>query len=443
MNQTAICTIISQNYLAQARSLYESLASFHPETPFYVLLADQLDGSFNPKNEPFQIIMLEELKIPQLSEMSFQYSIIEFNTFLKPFLFQFLFNNRSEKSAIYLDPDIIIHNKLNHSFDLLSSHTCVLTPHLLGVQSERIEPIGHQLLQCGTYNLGFIGIRNDQTAKRFLQWWGSRLFSTCYSATSEGFFVDQKWLDLAFGLFDGFFVLRNPGYNAAYWNLRQRHLTDDRKGHYHVLGTPLIFFHFSGYDINRPQHISKYDPELRTNFSSTISKLFSDYHKTLIRHNAQEVSHWQYAFERYDNGEIISPLSRKAYAIATSLLDMNFPNPFLTKPENSFYHRFVRPNLNKINQEKPWPIRLLEAHKKSSMDQLLVHASSFLNRHEVPSSSQKSDQFMTQLITALQFSEQQIDDLKTENADLNRKLNRIRKIPGYMMASRLMNKINI
>jgi len=59
----AACTIISKNYLAHARVLAHSFREYHPNLPFYVLLVDRIDGYFDPTEEPFTIIPLEQLPI--------------------------------------------------------------------------------------------------------------------------------------------------------------------------------------------------------------------------------------------------------------------------------------------------------------------------------------------------------------------------------------------
>ena len=67
----------------------------------------------------------------------------------------------------------------------------------------------------------------------------------------SGFFVDQRWVDFAAGLVPHLTILRDPGYNLAYWNLPKRDLRWDAEHGYTVDGVPLRFFHFSGYDPER------------------------------------------------------------------------------------------------------------------------------------------------------------------------------------------------
>ena len=55
-----------------------------------------------------------------------------------------------------------------------------------------------------------------------LDWWGVRLERDCIVDPERGFFVDQRWIDLVPGMADDFYVLRDPGFNVAYWNLPTR-----------------------------------------------------------------------------------------------------------------------------------------------------------------------------------------------------------------------------
>ena len=45
----------------------------------------------------------------------------------------------------------------------------------------------------------------------------------CIVDPERGFFVDQRWMDLVPGLAEDFHLLRDPGFNVAYWNLRLAH----------------------------------------------------------------------------------------------------------------------------------------------------------------------------------------------------------------------------
>jgi hypothetical protein len=90
------------------------------------------------------------------------------------------------------------------------------TPHLTGELDEGYHPTELDILRSGVYNLGFLGLTRSQETMRFLKWWQVRLHDRCLVDLNRGLFVDQRWMDLAPGLFDGVFVLRDPGCNVAY-----------------------------------------------------------------------------------------------------------------------------------------------------------------------------------------------------------------------------------
>ena len=98
--------------------------------------------------------------------------------------------------------------------------------------------------------------------EELLAWWSERLATDCLVAPERGYFVDQRWMDFAPGLVPGFFILRDPGYNLAYWNLAGARPA--RRGNrYEVDGRPLRFFHFSGFDPERPHMLSKHQDRIQ------------------------------------------------------------------------------------------------------------------------------------------------------------------------------------
>ena len=54
--------------------------------------------------------------------MKLWYSIIEFNTALKPYCFAFLFKRLGFDSACYIDPDIFVYSPLAEAFELLEGN---------------------------------------------------------------------------------------------------------------------------------------------------------------------------------------------------------------------------------------------------------------------------------------------------------------------------------
>ena len=218
----AFFTICSKNFLAYAHTLHDSLQAQHPGAKFYVALCDRLDGMVDPAAEPFEILPMETLGIPDLAGMIERYNITELNTSIKPFVFEYLFEHRGEARVVYLDPDILVVSPLADVDAALGRDACaVMTPHVLD-PAEHVEIDDIKMLQLGIYNLGFLALARSPRVLEIVRWWQRRLERQCVIDLPNGLFVDQKWADLLPCFIPDTLILRHPGYNVAYWNLQQR-----------------------------------------------------------------------------------------------------------------------------------------------------------------------------------------------------------------------------
>jgi hypothetical protein len=66
-------TIISRNFMAFAKTLFNSLKTHHPESQFFAALCDLPDPPFDATAEPFDFIYLDDLNLPQWREMAHRY----------------------------------------------------------------------------------------------------------------------------------------------------------------------------------------------------------------------------------------------------------------------------------------------------------------------------------------------------------------------------------
>jgi hypothetical protein len=332
----AVCTIVWKNYLAHARTLGQSLRAHHPDVPFFVLLADRVDGYFDTAREAFQVVEIEALGIPEARRFTFQYSPLLLNTAVKPWLLAYLFAQHGLRSVLYLDADVLVLDRLTELGVLLERFSIVLTPHLTSPAQdpETVAKVERSMLLFGAYNLGFIGVGRSDTTDRFLAWWRDRLWRDCLLDPVRGLYVDQKWIDLVPGLFDGVHVLRDPTYNVARWNLHGRELTihDDRVL---VYGTPCRFFHFSGFD-PRAGEVAKGNRFYTFERLGEAASLYRRYADLLHQNGFTETIGWPQAFSVFDNGVPIPDELRMRY------LEMGdevarFGDPFASAPPESFY----------------------------------------------------------------------------------------------------------
>ena len=160
--------------------------------------------------------------------------------------------------VVYLDPDIYVYRAMTEVERPLSmSAFMVLTPHLTGFLDDDMYPSEVNIMQSGSFNLGFIALVRHPNLIPFINWWKSKCEFDCVVDIPNGIFVDQKWIDLVPGIFNGVYVLRHEGYNVAYWNLKHR-IIEYIGGKYFVNRQPLTFFHFSGLNPLLPEGLSKH-----------------------------------------------------------------------------------------------------------------------------------------------------------------------------------------
>lgn len=308
-----VCTIIARNYLAHARVLAESVRRHRPSARCFVLVIDGPDGAVDLADEPFEVLTPDDLSIDTFERMAALYHVLELSTAVKPWLLRHLLAERGSERLLYLDPDIRLYDDLAEVDRLLEEHSTVVTPHLTDpMPRDGKRPSETDILTSGSFNLGFIGVSDRPETYQLLDWWGERLETDCIVAPEAGYFVDQRWMDFAPGLLREFCVLRDPGYNVAYWNLPARGLEASGSG-FTSGGRPLRFFHFSGYDPDSPDRLSKHQDRLELSPGSALERICRDYRKALLAAGYREVQKWPYRWADLPNGVRLDAGLRAVY----------------------------------------------------------------------------------------------------------------------------------
>ena len=338
----AACTIVAKNYLAQARVLARSFVRHHPDARVFVLLVDEPEGRIDPAQEPFELVRLEQLRLPDLRRLLFQYSVLELCTAVKPALLRWLIEERGATELLYLDPDIEVFDRLEPVFEALATHSIALTPHITSPVDDGLLPDERSFLRVGAYNLGFIALRADGRALSMLEWWDARCATLARARPDLGLFVDQKWVDLVPGLFAPVAVLTDPGLNVAYWNLAARPVRRDGE-RWTAGGAPLRFFHYSGYDPAYPDEVSKHQTRLAMSDVGAAAALFEAYGRRLLAEGWRACSRWPYSWAAFDDGTPIAPVVRDLY-LSLGVEAERFGDPFSTDGETSFLRWLTEPS---------------------------------------------------------------------------------------------------
>ena len=314
------CTIVSPNYLAYARTLAASYLAHHPGHSFFVLIVANLSDRAPFRLGEYEPVMLPDLGLDDMFGEAMKYDILELNTNVKPTFMKRLIEQHGLDQLVYLDPDIFVYAPLEPVFAALDAGaSAVLTPHITTPVFDGRTPSEQDHLYNGTYNLGFVAVSRSEESWNLLSWWERRCLDAGYSEGRTGLFVDQKWMNLAPGLFGGVTILRDAGCNMAYWNLHERSLTRDAQGGFMVENrntpaVPLRFFHFSGVEVSDPAVLSKHTNRFTLAERPDLQTLFAEYKAAVIGNREPAVESLPYGFGTLSDGTAVTRLARRIYA---------------------------------------------------------------------------------------------------------------------------------
>ncbi|MDP9172627.1 MAG: glycosyl transferase, group 1 [Planctomycetota bacterium] len=312
-----VCTIVTKQYWSFARTLAKSVLALHPSAQVYVLLADQVDGHFDPTAEPFHTIFLEDLgNTETIKKMSFYYTAFEFCCALRGFLHDYMWHKTSATEWVFLDSDIYVVGDLSDIVNSLGKASLLLNPHNTSPATPEFF-LGGELvmLKHGIFNGGFLGLRRCEDTRLFISWFIDRLSRYCFLGV-PGLFVDQLWLNHVPNYFKNVASYTHPGANLAHWNLYKRTLRKDAQGRYLADDLPLMFVHFTGWDIDLPGEVSKHELGYRNMPIPQLQiwkELGEQYRADLLSNGYLQARHWPYAFDKLPDGRVVTPEMRRKY----------------------------------------------------------------------------------------------------------------------------------
>lgn len=323
MKELAAATIVAKNYLSHARVLATSFHRFHPEIPFIVLLADDVDGRFDPREEPFTLLTLDEVGIPQLRDVRFQYTQQELSYAATPYLISALLDQGFARVA-YFKQESLVTGDLTPVLELTKQRSIVLTPHLLDplTGADRIDR-ELNILQSGVYNVGFLGVSGTPAGRAFLSWWSDRTHDHCVHDVPRGLHFEQRWLDLVPAYFDDWCYVRDRRFNVGHWNLPER------------IGEA-TFIRFSGFDPDRAEAITRYTSRLGRREVGEMVSLFDHYAQRLRDAGYDKTKSWPYAYGSFRDGLAVPQRARSTWRALSNDARLRFRDPWDARGPGSF-----------------------------------------------------------------------------------------------------------
>ncbi|TPV62121.1 hypothetical protein FJ444_02300 [Aestuariibacter sp. GS-14] len=246
MNQT-FCTICTYNFLPYVLSLHESLKQFDADIHLHVMISDSANKEELALHQKDNLFVTSYVDLCQdgLGKAIFDKYENQNPDYLrwsmKPVLTRHLLNTYDK--VICADCDLNFFSNFQFLFDLLDTSSVLLTPHMR-CSDPTIDPHGFQLnFLDGMYNAGFVAA--SKAGIPAMEYWAKCCLFHCENNSSEGYFADQRYLDILPTRFEGVESVRHRGCNVGNWNLIdcKRELVD---GKVKINGEfDIVFIHFT------------------------------------------------------------------------------------------------------------------------------------------------------------------------------------------------------
>lgn len=330
-----IFTAAAFNYFPKARLLARSVREHLPDAHLCMALSDVRPDGFDIKKYGFDsVVAADDLgaDIPNLESWIFRHDVMELSTAIKPFVLNRLLALPDCAAVLFLDPDCYMFGSPEGLLKHFEAHSILITPHQTKAEADdrmMFREINH--LRFGIYNLGFLGVRNDDEGRRFAGWWQKRLSKYCLINLQSGLFTDQRWIDHVPVFFNRVKILRDSAYNVACWNFRDRLIQGDPTQSVTADGLPICFFHFAGTAGGFQKYMNWWGRD-----KQALQRLLDWYLEATQALEDEPLFIRKPPYDCYANGEPVGFLHRIVYREEQGL-EERFPRPYSDVDPNSFF----------------------------------------------------------------------------------------------------------
>jgi hypothetical protein len=255
----AICSIFDQNYSHQGNLAIQTAKKHNPDHDIILLSDMQHNPYADIVLHPNQLGLSDNwLIIGRIAIVEYILSVLDYDT------------------AIFIDGDTYSYYNYNDLQTVTENHSIVVIPHITEpLPNDNAFPQNRIISLSGNYNTGVWSA--SKTGINFLKWWKEQTILFPITKPEAGLVNEQGWLRFAGDFDDNTKIFRHPGYNVAYWNIKQRHLTDINNIIY-INDNPLSIIHFSGFKKEvRPEHMSIFQNRYTLDINEIAYKLYNDY----------------------------------------------------------------------------------------------------------------------------------------------------------------------
>lgn len=299
-----LCSIVSYKYIIRAITLYKSLRKwsgfrFHiwfctiDDTAYNLLKRLELTNTTIIKSSEVTEGLLKDIRIGRNNK--------EYCWTLKSIVIEYVLNNYNIKSILYCDTDIFFFAHVKHIFKEWGEESFF-------VCTKR----GNKKLEfnCGYYQSGLLGFKNDYYGKKILTWWKEKCINWCYDTNDYETerWGDQKYLDRIPLFFDSIKISNNFGINAAPWNLilnNKCHNISSNNFNLYINNSILCAYHFGSINIYDMESFDLWTHSPINIEKEIIDNIYNPYIKSLNRTIKSLLSLGIDITSLYDGGDII------------------------------------------------------------------------------------------------------------------------------------------
>lgn len=264
MLKKAICFIFDKNYIPQGKHAILSAKKHNPD---------------------HTILLLTDYKESQIADVQFSPSDIglpEENWLLvgRVAVVEFCLKAMKYDTAIFVDGDTYTYSPYTDLQNVTESHDIVVIPHITQpLPEDSFFPQNRTISFAGNYNTGVWSA--SIKGLDFLEWWRNQTSLYPITQPEVGIIAEQGWLRFANDFCNNAKVFRHPGYNVAYWNIKQR-LLEIKNNQYYINNERLSVIHFSGLkkELN-PSQMSVFQNRYYLEKTDLAFSLFNDYHRLI------------------------------------------------------------------------------------------------------------------------------------------------------------------
>lgn len=307
-SDVAVVTVTTLNYLHRARTLLKSVQEFMPGALPVACCVDPIGARADTASEGFMLLDASSLELPRYSQLVVALNPTALCCALKPHAVKAAFQQPGIKRVLYLDNDMGLYRTPTEILEALDRHSFVLTPHHLAPLAPGWHPAESNLLPYGTFNAGMFALADRPESRGFIDWWGRWLLDPRHLENHWGY--DQTWLNYVPVYCPEATILRDPGYNVAFWNLPERDLKR-ADGGFSCGSHPLTTFHFSHFDETRPSQLVGRGEV--SNFAPTPATigLGEAMAESWNRDGREGCLKWGYGYKSWPDGEPITEGERE------------------------------------------------------------------------------------------------------------------------------------